>query len=389
MTDYVFISYSRKDQAYTRRLADELRGRGFSVWNDDRIDFGDRWWQTIVQAIRDSSALIVVMTPDSEESEWVEREVQLALSERKPVFPLLLSGKGFALLITRQYANVTDGEMPAEDFYHRLERVIPALGTAEAPLVAAERGESVAPILPRQPFEPEMIFIPAGDFAMGSDPQKDPAANGAEQPQHDLHLPAYHVAKTPVTNALYLSFVQATNCQTPSYWREGQPLAGQERHPVVGVNWYDAVAYCDWLSEVTGKPYRLPSEAEWEMSARGSDGRIYPWGDRWEEQRCNTAASGRWSTTPVDAYLQGASPYGLLDMAGNVWEWTQSLYKSYPYDPSAEAGDSDEQERRVLRGGSYGYKAAYARCAFRLRLNPDSRGRDIGFRLVLSSSRER
>ena len=94
---------------------------------------------------------------------------------------------------------------------------------------------------------------------------------------------------------------------------------------MVHVFWHDAVAYFNWLAEVTSKPYRLPSEAEWEKGARGSDGRIYPWGDQWDVKRCNSLESGKRDTTPVGAYTQGASPYGCLDMAGNVWEWTRSL----------------------------------------------------------------
>jgi len=121
---HVFISYAREDQPYTRKLADSLRQRGFEVWMDDRIDFGDRWWQTIVQAIRASAAIVVVMTPDSEQSEWVEREILLAQHEGKPIFPLLLRGYGIPLLVTTQYANVTGGRMPPDDFYERLEREV-------------------------------------------------------------------------------------------------------------------------------------------------------------------------------------------------------------------------------------------------------------------------
>jgi hypothetical protein len=126
LTGHVFISYGREDQAYTRKLADSLRQRGFEVWMDDRIDFGDRWWQTIVQAIDASAAFIVVMTPDSEGSEWVEQEILLARRERKPIFPLLLRGQEFPLLISVQYADVTGGRMPPDDFYERLEREVRA-----------------------------------------------------------------------------------------------------------------------------------------------------------------------------------------------------------------------------------------------------------------------
>jgi nucleotide-binding universal stress UspA family protein len=125
-TGHVFISYAREDKAYAHDLAADLRTHGLGVWMDDRIDFGDRWWQTIVQAVRASAAAIVVMTPAAEESEWVEKEILLAQREGKPIFPLLLRGREFPLLITVQYADVTRGQMPPASFYERLARVAPS-----------------------------------------------------------------------------------------------------------------------------------------------------------------------------------------------------------------------------------------------------------------------
>ncbi len=121
---HIFVSYSRTDQDYTRRLAEDIRHRGFDVWMDDRIDFGDRWWRTIVKAIRESSAVVVVMTPEAEQSEWVEREILLAQRERKPIMPVLLKDQEFALLITSQYSDVRHGGMPGVDFYERMGRIM-------------------------------------------------------------------------------------------------------------------------------------------------------------------------------------------------------------------------------------------------------------------------
>jgi formylglycine-generating enzyme required for sulfatase activity len=203
----------------------------------------------------------------------------------------------------------------------------------------------------RRPFEPDMVLIPAGEFLMGSDPQKDRYAEADEQPQHTLYLPDYYLARTPVTNAQYAAFVQATGYPRPAHWESREPPPGKEDHPVVYVSWYSAVAYCNWLAEVTGKPYRLPSEAEWEKGARGDDGRIYPWGDQWDARRCNNTEDGQRGTTPVGAYPEGASPYGLLDMAGNVWEWTDSWYQAYP--GSDYQSEDFGEKYRVLRGGSW------------------------------------
>ena len=131
---------------------------------------------------------------------------------------------------------------------------------------------------------------------------------------------------------------------------------------------------CQWLAEVTGKPYRLPSEAEWGKGARGGDGRIWPWGNQWDAERCNSWEGGKRDTTSVGAYPQGASPYGLLDMAGNVWEWTCSLWGKglepsfkYPYDPADGREDLNAPDSvlRVLRGGSWLVYLVVARCASR------------------------
>jgi formylglycine-generating enzyme required for sulfatase activity len=232
-----------------------------------------------------------------------------------------------------------------------------------------------------------MVFIPAGEFLMGSDPQEDKAAEDNEQPQHRLYVPDYYLAKTPVTNAQYRAFVQASSHKKPDHWAEGRPPRGREEHPVVLVSWYDAMAYCRWLSEVTGGTYGLPSEAEWEKAARGTDGRIYPWGHEWDATRCN-AGNVVGDTTPVGAYPQGASPYGILDMAGNVWEWTRSLQGRYPYPSDAKGREQREDlgpndQPRVLRGGALCGHVSLVRCAFRHWFFPVGRSRDARFRVVV------
>lgn len=135
---HIFISYSRKDKVYAQKLAESLRKYGFDIWIDGRIDYGDRWWQEIVKAIRACDVFVVIMTPDAEVSEWVEQEVLLAKREQKPLLPLLLKGKEFPLLITTQFADVTDGELPPEDFYTSLAEIIMPEGNT---------GKYVAPAL--------------------------------------------------------------------------------------------------------------------------------------------------------------------------------------------------------------------------------------------------
>ena len=169
----------------------------------------------------------------------------------------------------------------------------------------------------------------------------------------------------------------------PEYWND--PAYNLGLQPVVGVTWHEARAYCAWLSAQTGKVYRLPSEAEWEAAARGLKARAYAWGKGFDASRCNTFESHIRGTTPVGVFPGGDTPEGLVDMSGNVWDWTSSLYRPYPY--RAEDGREDVEnadDPRVLRGGSWYDPRDDCRCAIRLRFNPDVRNGGIGFRVCCS-----
>jgi formylglycine-generating enzyme required for sulfatase activity len=384
--EFAFISYDHQDQAYARALADDLRAHGIEPWIDDRIDFGDRWWRTIVQRLGACSAVVVIMTPEAEVSEWVEREVQLALREHKPIVPLCLRGDAFALLVNIQYVNVRDGRMPPPRFYRLLAR---ALGRRCIPSVpdAPAQVEPAATRAEWEPFEPEMILVPAGEFLMGTDRGKDRAGLKEEEPQHTLSLAAYHIGRVPVTNAQYLAFVWDTRRDVPDSWSGSEPPKGMDDHPVCRVSWRDALAYCSWLAEASGRAYTLPSEAEWEKAARGGDDRIYPWGDEWDAGRCNGREGGIGRTAAVTTYPRGASPHGLLDMAGNVWEWTRSLFKPYPYDPADGRENLGVSGVRVVRGGSYDVLVReLGRCSSRFWRSPDRRYWDVGFRVVIPAA---
>jgi toxoflavin biosynthesis protein ToxD len=218
-----------------------------------------------------------------------------------------------------------------------------------------------------------------------------------ESPQHTLTLPAFAIARAPVTNALYAAFVAATGARAPITWRGPQPSDALRDHPVVDVSWEEASDFCGWLcaqneewrmkNGETGaerSSFRLPTEAEWEHAARGADGRAFPWGDEWDDRRANTREGGPGGTTPVGSYPAGASPYGCLDLAGNVWEWTASLDAPYPYDSSDGREDPRAPGRRILRGGCYANPHGFARCACRFRLPPTMHNPFLGFRLALS-----
>jgi toxoflavin biosynthesis protein ToxD len=261
---------------------------------------------------------------------------------------------------------------------------------------------------------PSFITIPSVPFRMGT-PERDLSALAKayggtresyreESPQHVLILPAFALARTPVTNALYAAFVAATGAYTPITWRGSQPPDALRGHPVVDVSWEEANDFCAWLNDQIAdcrlqiadldqsqstiynlqSTMRLPSEAEWEHAARGTGGRAFPWGDVWDERRANTRDSGAGGTTSVGSYPAGASPYGGLDLAGNVWEWTSSLDALYPYNPSDGREDSKAPGRRILRGGCYANPHGFARCACRFRLLPNVRNTFLGFRLAFS-----
>jgi formylglycine-generating enzyme required for sulfatase activity len=223
-----------------------------------------------------------------------------------------------------------------------------------------------------------------------------------EQPQHTITLASYDISKYPVTVGAYRAFVRAGGYHRRCYWTEAgwawresvaraQPAlwadetwAGDDQLPVVGVTWYEARAYCRWLSAGTGGRYRLPTEAEWEKAARGTDGRLYPWGDEFDARRCNTRASGLNRTEPVGRRSPaGESPYGCAEMAGNASEWTLSQYKPYPYDGSDGRNEGEGVAERVIRGGSWYKPALRARPAARGMNDPFFADNDVGFRCVL------
>ncbi|HQF63389.1 MAG TPA: SUMF1/EgtB/PvdO family nonheme iron enzyme [Anaerolineaceae bacterium] len=278
---------------------------------------------------------------------------------------------------------------------------LPAQERAEAGNILARLGDprfrSDAFYLPDEPLL-GFVHIPAGRFIMGSDKKKDSQADDDETPQHEVELGEFYLARYPVTVAQFKAFVEASSYEPD----DPDSLNGFPNHPVVNVTWYDAIAYCDWLttqllylhdlpSELSwGWRVALPSEAEWERAARGTHGRIYPWGDKFDHNRANTGETRIGGTSAVGCFPSGPSPEGLLDVSGNIFEWTRSLSAKYPYPaPGPRRTDrelvtSENKEMVVVRGGSWDYVSRYARCAYRYGGSPDLRDVDFGFRVSLS-----
>jgi formylglycine-generating enzyme required for sulfatase activity len=263
------------------------------------------------------------------------------------------------------------------------------------------------------PDEPLLGFIeiPAGPFLMGSDKAHDPSAYQDELPQHEGTLPRYWISRYPVTVAQFRAFVEGAGTR-PQY---PESLQGVANHPVVSVSWYEAVNYCDWLTAClrawSGMPeplatllrdarwqVGLPSEAEWEKAARGTEGLIYPWGNEPDPNRANYHNTGLSTTSTVGCFPDGLSPYGIEDLSGNVWEWTRSLWGNYPYPANQreqvrrEDFKAGQGSPRVLRGGAVYDVLRYVRCACRGRGYPKLRHGYfpyhlnwlIGFRVVVS-----
>ena len=266
-----------------------------------------------------------------------------------------------------------------------------------------------------------MVLVAAGPFLMGSTAEEidrvharyggDRTLYVPEYPQRTIHLPAFWIDRTEVTQAQYKRFVDATGREAPFVDRDWarlfnwtgakEPPANMERRPIALVSFDDAVEYCKWADKA------LASEAEWEKAARGADGREYPWGEGWDSSRLNSAAEWadaelptielwkQWwetvykgqlrgkviTTKPVGSYPAGQSPYGVHDMAGNVFEWVDAWFEAYP--GSTLEHPEFGRTYRVVRGGDWYLDRIYARTAARLRAPPDHKVPTIGFRCVV------
>jgi serine/threonine-protein kinase len=243
-----------------------------------------------------------------------------------------------------------------------------------------------------------LVFVPAGEFTMGSDGD---AAGVFETPSHTVHVDGFWIDQSEVTNRQFAACVKDGACEPPFTSASASRMdyygvAEFDSFPVIEVDWSAAAAYCKWAGR------RLPTEAEWEKAARGTDGRTYPWGNEWDVEsspRLNfsdknfpnnagdaAADDGYADTAPVGNYVTGASPYGAVDMAGNVWEWVSDFYGAQYYgaSPSSNPPGPDSGSGHVLRGGSFASDMNDLRTAKRVWLSDTSAGDDVGFRCARS-----
>lgn len=398
---HIFISYSKKNREYATQLADELRRRGFDIWIDDQIEPSEDWWRNIRQAIRSCAAFTIVMTPESESSHWVQLELLHALEFKKPIFPLFLAGDPNPLnsdtwsrIANIQFTNVQQQNLPANFWYEKIiARGVPSASSSgkniiPSPLPPASSGSSnlaelthrTIAILP-PPFE--WCDIPDGKVTI----------EYSETNKKEFLIEHFAISKYPITNAQFDMFVNAKDgYNNPAWWdyaaeayawrkEKSQPeetaFTGDDL-PRTNVSWYEAIAFCRWLSTRLDTNILLPTEQQWQRAAQGDDRRKYPWHNDFDMTRCNTSESRIASPTSVTMYPNGASCYGVMDLSGNIWEWCSSLLRD---DQSALSG---VELLWVQRGGAFKFNHSYAAVSVRTGYYPGARSYFFGFRVMLA-----
>ncbi len=415
----VFLCHSSNDKPAVRELYQKLRAEPWiQPWLDEEELYpGQDWNVEIEKAVEAADAIIVCLSKNSINKEgYVQKEIKAALdySDYKPegtvfIIPIRLEEcKPPSRLSKWQYADYFKGQRDrafqrllvslkkrATSLYLKVEPPLPELKLIprhgkEIPDWFIDTANEVlqveVPLSNKLTLSNgmEFMYVPAGKFLMGSD-----TGNDDEKPLHNVDIPYdYWIARLPVTNELYYAYTTASGYKHPIYsWER------KKDHPVVLLNLNSVISYCQWLNSVhkaelpSGLVLRIPTESEWEKSARGIDGREYPWGNIFDRERCNSEKSEDGRTTPVGLYSpQGDSPYGCADMVGKIWEWTHSLYKPYPY----IVGDDSENvdtffSNYVVRGDPfYVDEKKYARCAARNCEESTWWSLDLGFRVCLA-----
>ena len=336
-----------------------------------------------------------------------------------PWLAVLQKGQTYEITGTNQAGTWWQFSLNGQPAWIMGEIVTANAATQNVKVVANIPATPVPPTLLSEKDGMVMVYVPAGEFLMGS-ADADTEATDDQKPQHRVYLDAFWIDRTEVTNAMFARFVTETGHKTDAEnlgqswalnvttkqwgqttgadWQHprgpGSDTKGLEQHPVVHVSWNDALAYCRWAGR------RLPTEAEWEKAAHGTDGRKYPWGNQdvtsnllnFADRNLDLSGAdksvddGYQLTAPVGTYLAGASPHGALDMAGNVWEWVADRYneKYYANSPTENPQGPDSGDRRVRRGGSWNANHRNVRAAVRFWIFPGDSAGDIGLRCVRS-----
>jgi sulfatase modifying factor 1 len=399
--DFIFISYAEEDGEIVKQIADGIEKEGYTAWYYQRDggipgrSFLDHESEIILQ----SHALIIVISHNSLDSNEVHTELDFARKKRKPII-YVLSSIMHDDVEKNDFWSIRIGtsvcpSIPAEGVKAIIPRIIAGLKalkiqpssdneTSKKPDIQITKPETISEdktklIIPKNEIMGKdgapMVLILAGEFLMGSDDGLDDG-----KPAHTVYLDDFYMDKYEVTNAQYRKFMDATKHEAPEFWNDSD--YNTPNHPVVGVSWNDAVAYAEWAGK------RLPTESEWEKSARGGlVGKKYPWGDTLTHDDANyygTGGKDKWKyTSPVGSF--DPNGYGLYDMAGNVWEWCADWYSNnyYANSPKSNPKGPSSGLSRVLRGGSWYYFDDNAlRVTSRDYGDPSSMNNSVGFRCV-------
>ena len=229
-------------------------------------------------------------------------------------------------------------------------------------------------------IDPALVHIPAGWFLMGSEAGQD-----CERPIHRVWVDEFFLAATQVTKAEYCRFLSATGATPTPFWND--PNFNDPQQPIVAVSWFEAIAYCEWLSQASGRTYRLPTEAEWERATRGGvNGKLYPWGDAPPSSLPNYES--RWQTGPERVAQYEPNAFGLFNMCDNVHEWCSDWYEADFYSRSPERNPCGPESgmRKSSRGGSWRHHIKVSRCSARSSIPPEFQYADYGFRIAADIS---
>lgn len=412
----IFISYRREDSGMTTKAVYERLSKHFgpeNVFLDvNSIPYGADFVRHILAVLDECAVQLVIVGPQwvsieangkrrlDDPNDTVRLEIESGLKSGIPVVPVVVDGATYPstdqlpapLRLLASKNGIEIREDPLVD-----TRLAGLIKSIEYELDASWQPQGWDRVLttslrklgfryrPQQGID--AILPPTKAIAAGLFPMGNPSIE-MEAPQHDVQVPEFQIGVHQVTVAEYKCFVD--DGHRPPFekiisWR--QQVDRLER-PVVNVTWHDAVAYCAWLSRLSLASWRLPTEAEWEKAARGEGPdaahRLYPWGIEYDAARCNCAESGKGEVTPVGSYPRGVSSCGIQNMVGNVWEWTSSILKPYPYELADGRENPGVQGNRVMRGGSWRISGVTSTLARRGLNPPDYWSSDIGFRLARS-----
>lgn len=383
---HIFISYSKYDHLQARHLAEVIRNSGFDVWIDDHIDYGHQWWQKIVEGINNCAVFVILMTPNSEKSEWIEREILVAQRQEKPIIPLLLSGQVFPLLITSQYVDITDEKHLPDEFYIRLKQFLASeqpqglyvVPSHDVPIV--ENPQSEFPNLKRLILMGIVVMLGVIAFAYLRGELEDNIPHiivrsypNWEPREHEF----LDVEMVLVPAGCFINRMLHSHCFESTFWIDKYEVTQATFERLGGVKLYESVWQGDHLpvTNITAEEAllfcqirggRLPHSVEWEYATLSRAGRIHALAAQIDPSKIVAAHTADNQPAQVGKYPENASWVGALDLIGNVWEWTMTDSHYY-----------------VLQGGSWRSLPNKISIASTMAVIPDFTSDDAGFRCVI------